>query len=152
MNYRKGASLLLITSLLNFNTNYSSVPKNIEKEKSAMVYEREKKEEPIDLSLPEGVILIPQPYFDNCVSCHGYTGHYDGAYALYDEEGKLREMFRDHMPAPLYCPTIKDKSEEELKDIIKKGRGYMPGFGNLSDIEIKIIIDYIKGLEHSHSD
>jgi len=67
-------------------------------------------------------------YEKKCQMCHGEKG--DG------QEDKGVD-FSD----PEYW---KDKSYEEIYDAIKNGKGKMPAFPELSDEEIKSVIEYIK--------
>jgi mono/diheme cytochrome c family protein len=71
-----------------------------------------------------------------CTNCHGPEGNGDGVAAA----------SLNPRPKP-FRESLKGRKDEELLDIMARGRGQMPGWGNvLSDEQLKAILGYIKEL------
>jgi len=80
-------------------------------------------------------------YNDNCASCHGPSGKGDGP------AGKMLQ------PAPAnFATALKGKTDDYIKKIIKEGgaangkSANMPPASDLTDDQIKSLVDYIKHL------
>jgi cytochrome c6 len=74
-------------------------------------------------------------YKTNCVLCHAANGSGDSA------SGKALKA------KDLRSPEVQAKSDQELAEVITKGRGKMPAFGKkLSADAIKSLVAYIREL------
>jgi len=80
-------------------------------------------------------------YSDNCASCHGPSGKGDGP------AGKMLQ------PAPAdFATALKGKTDDYIKKVIKEGgaangkSASMPPASDLTDDQIKSLVDYIKHL------
>jgi mono/diheme cytochrome c family protein len=82
---------------------------------------------------PEG----SQVYARNCQACHGKEGKGDGpaAVALTPRPTNLAD-----------AKLIGKLSDDELMDILRNGKGTMPGFGKrLTDEELQALVSYVRG-------
>jgi len=80
-------------------------------------------------------------FSDNCASCHGPSGKGDGP------AGKMLQP-----PPSDFATALKGKSDDYIKKIIKEGgaangkSASMPAASDLTDDQIKSLVDYIKHL------
>ncbi len=80
-------------------------------------------------------------YDDTCAGCHGPTGKGDGP------AGKMLQP-----PPKDFATALKGKSDDYIKKIIKEGgaatgkSASMPAAADLTDDQIKSLVDYIKHL------
>lgn len=80
-------------------------------------------------------------YSQRCVSCHGETGKGDGPAGKY-----LSPKPGD------FATTLKGKSDAWIAKAIKNGglavgeSAVMPAYGDLSDAQVKALVEYIKKL------
>lgn len=92
-----------------------------------------------------GTILIPVAparaqdaaglYKTKCAACHGADGK--GGTPVAKKLG-VRDFG---------CPEVEKESDQELVDVVAKGRNKMPGFaGSLKDTQIKDLVAYIRDL------
>ena len=86
------------------------------------------------LLVPTGVLLAGDPmkgrplYNDRCSGCHGMNGT---SHVAHIPNFKLGEGLM--------------KSDQEIMNFVKKGKGVMPGFnGILTDAEIRNILAYVR--------
>jgi len=86
------------------------------------------------LLVPTCVVLAGDPmkgrplYNDRCSGCHGLNG---ASHVAHIPNFKLGEGLM--------------KSDQEIMNFVKKGRGIMPGFnGILTDTEIRDILAYVR--------
>ena len=85
---------------------------------------------------PESLTAGKKTYTVDCEMCHGKEGGGDGDLAA-DMKLKLKD-FRDEA-------SLKDMSDQELFDIIDKGKGKMMGEeGRLKPEQIWNVINYVK--------
>jgi len=85
---------------------------------------------------PESLTAGKKIYMVDCEMCHGKEGAGDGDLAA-DMKLKLKD-FRDEA-------SLKDLSDQELFDIIDKGKGKMMGEeGRLKPEQIWNVINYVK--------
>jgi mono/diheme cytochrome c family protein len=80
-------------------------------------------------------------YSDNCAGCHGPGGKGDGP------AGKMLQ------PSPAdFATALKGKTDDYIKKVIKEGgaangkSANMPAASDLTDDQIKSLVDYIKHL------
>ena len=80
-------------------------------------------------------------YAQKCVSCHGVQGKGDGPAGKY-----LNPKPND------FATSLKDKTDDWIAKSIKGGGGavglsrVMPAYADLSDDQVKALVDYIKKL------
>ncbi len=80
-------------------------------------------------------------YSDNCAGCHGPSGKGDGP------AGKMLQP-----PPSDFGTALKGKTDDYIKKVIKEGgaangkSANMPAASDLTDDQIKSLIDYIKHL------
>ncbi len=80
-----------------------------------------------------------QIYAEKCEACHGATGKGDGP------AGKVLTP-----PPSDFAVSLKGKSDDWIAKAIKGGgpavgeSAVMPGYGDLSDQQVKELVDYIK--------
>lgn len=78
-------------------------------------------------------------YKANCALCHSANGSGDSA------SGKALKA------KDLRSPEVQGKSDAELAEVIAKGRGKMPAFGQkLSADQIKSLVAFIRELPKKH--
>lgn len=94
---------------------------------------------------PDGAILssavqsdAAEIYAKNCVMCHGEEGKGDGPAAA----------ALDPSPSDLTdAEIIGALSDEELLEVLSKGKGSMPGYGSmLKAEELKALAEYVRSL------
>jgi quinoprotein glucose dehydrogenase len=71
----------------------------------------------------------PASYTKNCVGCHGPKG----------------EGVKD-VGVPLLKLGVRIPHDDQIRHIIRNGRGKMPGYQQMSDAELDALIAYIKTL------
>ena len=72
----------------------------------------------------------------NCAVCHGRAGAGDGLIASYG------------LPAPsLVADIAKNRSDGYLYGIIRNGRGLMPSYNRIEDMDRWDIVNYLRGLQ-----
>ena len=75
-------------------------------------------------------------YKQNCEVCHGTDGQANTPIAKALKAQSLK------------APVIIKKSDAELMEFVKKGKGNMPAFGTkLNDLQIKEVIAYVRTLQ-----
>jgi len=75
-------------------------------------------------------------YKQNCAVCHGPDGEANTPVAKALKAQSLK------------APAIIKKSDAELIEFVKKGKGNMPAFGaKLSDSQVKEVIAYVRALQ-----
>jgi mono/diheme cytochrome c family protein len=76
-----------------------------------------------------------QTFKSTCAVCHGVDG---------SANAKLGQQL--HAPA-LYSQDVQKLSDDELKQVITKGKANMPAFGEqLSPVEIEQLVKYVRVL------
>ena len=78
-------------------------------------------------------------YQINCAVCHGAAGRGDGSAARYGVVG-----------LPLTGPTTQALSDGQIFGIIRNGRGLMPTYNRIPDMERWDLINYVRGLQGRH--
>jgi mono/diheme cytochrome c family protein len=78
-------------------------------------------------------------YQINCAVCHGAAGRGDGPATTYGV-----------IPMPLVGPTTRALSDGQIFGIIRNGRGNMPTYNRIPDMERWDIINYLRGLQGQH--
>ena len=77
-------------------------------------------------------------YFQiNCAVCHGEAGKGDGPIL------KAKAIF----PPPLIGPSAEGKSDGYLWAIIRNGRGAMPSYNRIEEMDRWDVVNYIRGLQ-----
>jgi mono/diheme cytochrome c family protein len=74
-------------------------------------------------------------YANRCVGCHGADGKGNQAMA---------KALQANIP-DLISKEIRKKTDAELLDVLKKGKGKMPPATGLSEKELKDLVGYVKG-------
>lgn len=84
------------------------------------------------------VAMGKQIYTEKCTLCHGPTGHGDGPGAA-----ALDPKPRNHTDGSY----MNARTNEELEQVIKNGKGQMPAWGaTLSDEQIVQVLSYVRTL------
>lgn len=78
-------------------------------------------------------------YQINCSVCHGPAGRGDGAATKYGVIG-----------LPLIGPTTVALSDGQIFGIIRNGRGMMPTYNRIPDMERWDVVNYVRGLQGRH--
>jgi mono/diheme cytochrome c family protein len=83
-------------------------------------------------------------YAVDCVVCHGETG---------DGKTDLAKDMALTMPDWTDPKTLGGKSDQELFDIIRKGKDKMPpeDAGRAKDVEVWGLVSYVRGLSRNHT-
>ena len=76
-------------------------------------------------------------YQINCAVCHGEAGHGDGAIL------KAKAIF----PPPLIGPSAEGKSDGYIFGIIRNGRGAMPSYNRIEEMDRWDVVNYVRGLQ-----
>ena len=87
---------------------------------------------PTDSSLATG----RRYYQINCAVCHGATGAGNGPALKYG------------MPAPnLLTPVTRKRTDGYIYGIIRNGRGLMPNYNRIEDLDRWAVVNYVRGLQ-----
>jgi mono/diheme cytochrome c family protein len=79
-------------------------------------------------------------YSINCAVCHGDGGKGDGPIL------KTKAIF----PPPLVGPSAESKSDGYLWGIIRNGRGAMPPYTRIEEMDRWDVVNYVRGLQGRH--
>jgi mono/diheme cytochrome c family protein len=80
-------------------------------------------------------------YQINCAVCHGEAGKGDGPILA------TKAMF----PPPLVGPSAEGKSDGYLWGIIRNGRGAMPSYNRIEELDRWDVVNYVRGLQGRYS-
>jgi mono/diheme cytochrome c family protein len=76
-------------------------------------------------------------YQINCAVCHGEAGKGDGAILA------AKAMF----PPPLVGPSAEGRSDGYIWGIIRNGRGLMPSYNRIEELDRWDVVNYVRGLQ-----
>jgi mono/diheme cytochrome c family protein len=76
-------------------------------------------------------------YQINCAVCHGEAGKGDGPIL------KAKAIF----PPPLIGPSAEGKSDGYIWAIIRNGRGAMPSYNRIEELDRWDVVNYVRGLQ-----
>jgi mono/diheme cytochrome c family protein len=79
-------------------------------------------------------------YQINCAVCHGEAGKGDGPILA------TKAIF----PPPLVGPSAESKSDGYLWAIIRNGRGAMPSYNRIEELDRWDVVNYVRGLQGRH--
>ncbi|MES2179397.1 MAG: cytochrome c [Gemmatimonadota bacterium] len=80
-------------------------------------------------------------YQINCAVCHGEAGKGDGPIL------KAKAIF----PPPLIGASAEGKSDGYLWAIIRNGRGAMPSYNRIEEMDRWDVVNYVRGLQGKHT-
>jgi mono/diheme cytochrome c family protein len=88
---------------------------------------------------PTAVSLVNgRKYFQiNCAVCHGFTGAGDGTMGTYSAAFKIS----------LLSESARSRSDGYIYGMIRNGRGLMPTYNRVEDMDRWDIVNYIRGLQ-----
>jgi mono/diheme cytochrome c family protein len=79
-------------------------------------------------------------YSINCAVCHGDAGKGDGPIL------KAKAIF----PPPLVGPSAEGRSDGYIWAIIRNGRGAMPSYDRIEEMDRWDVVNYVRGLQGKH--
>ena len=79
-------------------------------------------------------------YAINCAVCHGDGGKGDGPIL------KVKAIY----PPPLVGPSAEGRSDGYLWAIIRNGRGAMPSYNRIEEMDRWDVVNYVRGLQGRH--